>query len=122
LRNRPGGNGSTATMEKGRAKPMRPRSPIDLSLQANAAPTAMPTRRRHRPRVAVIGAGIFLGAGILSMGMWPTIEAPRITVEAPARVITRIALGKQPPIGPIGQVAWTAVAETAVAQLPVVGW
>jgi pSer/pThr/pTyr-binding forkhead associated (FHA) protein len=96
---------STAVLERPQSRPMRPRSPIDLSLQAGPMPVRIQKiiRRRERP-IALILAAIPLALGILSMGQWTS--APRPTAPPTAK------------IGPIDQTAWTEVAKDVV----VAGW
>ncbi|MGA3066194.1 MAG: FHA domain-containing protein [Tepidisphaeraceae bacterium] len=112
LRRPSGQSSSTATLERSRTRPMRPRSPIDLSLQASPTPMTKTARAvespNHRPPIAVISTGILLATGIMSIGLWPAPAQP------PAL--------KEQSISSMDQVAWTDVAATAVAHLPLVSW
>jgi predicted component of type VI protein secretion system len=111
-----------AVLERGRARPIRPRSPIDLSLQASPVPAppivaAMPRKQNALP-VAPIVAGIFLGLGLLSMGLWQDSPPAAPPLAKPAG-ITETPRAR---FGAIDQVAWTEVAKAAAVRLPGIAW
>jgi predicted component of type VI protein secretion system len=105
-----------AVMERSRVRPKRPRSPIDFSLQASPLPVARAAGvmlpKRRTPPIAIIVAGILLGLGLVSLGLWEPSSAP--AAPPPSKPAAKVI--------PMDQAAWGEVARTAAVQVAAIGW